>query len=554
MSYNGSIPMIVPGLSQFDLSKELKTTIKFGEVTPIYAKQLMPGDDFLIRPEFQSRFIALDAPIMHRIDLEHHWFFVPNRLCWDNFEDFIVPEGLNQPKPAVPYAITHNYGAEPTSYLGTLLDHFDLLKVYHNLNDPSKRLARSKFAWAPLAAYWKIINDWYRDENLQEEVYFSKDVDGMVSDSINVNHHMIQPFRRSYHKDYFTSALPWLQKGPASFVPFIVRTSAGNTQRVTLQAAYIANPNDKAAYINRSTDPSIDNNLTYHLAAPTDAISQIFNLVQQQGGQYMGQGSLYINDIRLAAAIQQIFEKCARGGSRYVEYVFSQFGVVSPDARLQRAEYIIGNSSPIQIGEVLQSSQTTQDSPLATPAGTAFVAGHDDAVRYKAKEHGILIGLASLMYRNGYGSGQDREWRKFDVYDFYNPSLAGLGEQPVYVSELGNDLPASMVEQGAYESDAIFGYMPRFEEYRCDHDRVHGDFRHSLNFWHLARIFENGTIGGDNIPSLNAAFIQSGNPSITSRIFPTNDARWHEMLVQYYFDVQALRPVVKYGIPGMTTI
>lgn len=371
----------------------------------------------------------------------------------------------------------------------------------------------------------------------------------------------LQPLARAYASDYFTSALPWTQKGNPVFIPFGVSLD-GNTVR--LQAAEaVATGNvgsswganqaypsvtqtvTGSGYTNRGVDAFMDMQgatgtfnkpfLTYLTSGANK--SDLFSLL----GLDISNGTATINDLRTALALQRWLERNARGGTRYVEYIFAHFGVVSPDARLQRAEFIGGNVTPIQISEVLQTSATTSDStPLGVPAGSAYSAGINQPIRYHAREHGILMCVTSLMFDNVYSSGADRDTFKFDRFDYFTPSFQNIGEQAIYKRELG---PTSNNEE-------VFGYAPRYEEYRVAHNRVHGDMRTSLDFWHLAR-------GFDDAPSLNQAFIQSNNKTLTDRIFPYDQStfsQFRQFLAQMYFDVKALRPIPKFGIPGGLTV
>lgn len=542
------IPLIVPNRSLFNLSCQNLLTFGFGELIPTYTRELLPGDHFKIRQSFNTRFLALLAPIMHRVSLYNSWFFVPYRLLADFWEDFISPKDfLTADGPAAPYIYLES--DDPSyNYLNTYADYFDLIRRYDG------QAMGHKASPYRLAALRKIWNDFYRDQNLQEELDY-KLVEGNNTDPEKHEPRgtWMLPLARAYASDYFTSALPWTQKGNPVFIPFAVSVNGNNVQLenavpiapvsgdvdYTIDGATIRHNNVAFAYADYR--PEGVNGNKYLLQLKSDPHSAQPTTLWNILGISAENGTATINDLRTALALQRWLERNARGGTRYVEYIFSHFGVVSPDARLQRAEFVAGNVTPIQISEVLQTSATVEgQTPLGIPAGSAYSAGANRPIHYHAKEHGILMCITSLMFDNVYASGQDKDTMKFDRFDYFTPSFQNIGEQAVLAAELGD--PSS--------EDEVFGYAPRYEEYRVAFDRVHGDMRDTLNFWHLARAFREA-------PKLNQAFIQSNNKTLTDRIFPYNQnefPQYKQFLAQMYFDVKALRPVPKHGIPGGLTI
>lgn len=533
------IPLIVPKRSMFNLSQGNTLTFGFGELIPTYTRDLLPGDHFKIKQSFNSRFLALLAPIMHRVRLCNSWFFVPYRLLWPNWEDFISPKDyLTTDGPAAPYVIIET--DDPSyNFLNTYADYFDLI------SSRDGQAFAEKVSPMRLAAIRKIWNDFYRDQNLQEELEYQL-VDGN-NGNIGYDHPWVTPLARAYHSDYFTSALPWTQKGNPVFIPFAVTVDGSH---VTIQNNQAFSPAASGTTVDsdgltiRRTNTAMAyssgahlNDGRYELVMKSDITaseSNIWSII----GLEASNGTATINDLRTALALQRWLERNARGGTRYVEYIFAHFGVVSPDARLQRAEFIGGNETVIQISEVLQTSATTDTStPLGIPAGGAWSAGINSPIRYHAREHGMIICVTSLMFDNVYSSGADRDTFKFDRFDYFTPSFQNIGEQALLKRELG---PTS-------DSEEVFGYIPRYEEYRVAHSRVHGDMRTSLDFWHLAR-------GFDDAPSLNQAFIQSNNKTLTDRIFPyaqNEFPQYKQFLCQMYFDVKALRPIPKHGLPSI---
>lgn len=543
------IPLIVPKRSMFNLSQGNITTFGFGELIPTYYRDLLPGDHFKIKQSFSSRFLALLAPIMHKVRLCNSWFFVPYRLVWPNWEDFISPKDFlsTENTPAVPYA--DMTVGDNSVFINTLVDYFDMASHY---NDDASDASACYSNLFYIAAYRKIWNDFYRDQNLQTELRYELEDGQNTLWWLEEYPDCIQPLARAYHSDYFTSALPWTQKGNPVFIPFGIEVNT-NANEIYLEASNpmvaidgtydsngveIANgsgaPNGTSvAHVRQSSNPRRLRIMTYNVNG-TVQYNDLWNIVGLD--VTAGNGTATINDLRTALALQRWLERNARGGTRYVEYIFAHFGVVSPDARLQRAEFIGGNETPIAISEVLQTSQTSDTSPLGVPAGSAFSAGVNRPIYYHAKEHGMLICLTSLMYDNVYMSGQDRHNRKRDRFEYFTPSFANIGEQEIYTQELGSSAA----------TDEVFGYAPRYEEYRVAHNRVHGDMRDTLAYWHLAR--------GFNRPRLNQAFIQSNNTTVTDRIFPYNQGtfpQFKQFLAQMWFDVKALRPVPKHGLPSI---
>lgn len=532
----------------FNLSQGNITTFGFGELIPTYYRDLLPGDHFKIKQSFSSRFLALLAPIMHKVRLCNSWFFVPYRLVWPHWEDFISPKDFlsTENTPAVPFG--DMTVADNSVFINTLVDYFDMAS--HYTDEPSGAASCYSNLFY-IAAYRKIWNDFYRDQNLQDELpYLLSDgdtTDWWDQDAWNA----IKPLARAYHSDYFTSALPWTQKGNPVFIPFGVEVDiSGNNVFIESNSpmnAFDGSTDSNGVEIANGTGAPNGTSVPHvyqqsnarRLRIMTNNVgsagyTELWNIIGLQANA--GNGTATINDLRTALALQRWLERNARGGTRYVEYIFAHFGVVSPDARLQRAEFIGGNETPIAISEVLQTSQTSDTSPLGVPAGSAFSAGVNRPIYYHAKEHGMLICITSLMFDNVYMSGQDRHNRKRDRFEFFTPSFANIGEQEIYTQELGSSAG----------TNDVFGYAPRYEEYRVAHSRVHGDMRDTLAYWHLARGFSQ--------PRLNQAFIQSNNTSVTDRIFPYNQGtfpQFKQFLAQMWFDVKALRPVPKHGLPSI---
>lgn len=507
-----SVKMTRPNKSAFDMSHDVKLSLDMGELVPTCCLECVPGDSFNIGCETLLRFQPLISPVMHRMDVYMHYFFVPNRLLWDNWENFITNTEVAGSLPAFPY----------TTIGGLGVNTYTPLMDYFGIPDWPGGVGSIRINPMPFAAYQLIFNEYYRDQNLvAEQVY--KLVDGNQGAISGVNG-LATLRKRSWEHDYFTSALPFAQKGSAVAIPL---------GEVTLDPDWVGGT---------SLDTPNFKNLG-SATPPTGALSQVgaTPAIQTGGagaGAYDPDGSLEIqtttiNDLRRAFRLQEWLEKSARGGSRYVENILSFFGVRSSDKRMQRPEYITGTKSPVVISEVLNTTGT-----VTAPQGT--MAGHGVSVttgkygKYFCEEHGYIIGIMSVLPKTAYQQGIEKMWHKGpdqDPFNYYWPQFAHIGEQAVKNKELY-----------AYTAtdDDDFGYVPRYAEYKFMNNRVAGDFRSTLNFWHLGRIFAAQ-------PALNQTFVES-DP--TTRVFAVSGAGTPDKLLAHVLHkIRAVRPMPKYGTP-----
>lgn len=493
-----SIQLRKPKTNVFDLSHDVKLSCNMAELVPIMCTEAVPGDRFNISAESLIRFQPLLAPVMHRFDVTIHYFFVPNRLLWSNFEKYITNGEPGQALPAFPhFSIDQAWkGANPLcDYLG-----IPTLHATQNIN----------ISALPFAAYTAIWNEYYRDQNLQTAV----DYQLQNGDNIGKWNELCILRKRCWEHDYFTAALPYAQRGNAVGLPLygfndvpVVRdnVTAGN---VTWDSsAGLTSVNVDSELVNGSTDM---------LYAKTSEIDN---------------GQTTINDLRRAIKLQEWLEKAARGGSRYIENILTHFGVRSSDKRLQRPEYITGVKSPVVVSEVLNTTGTA-DAPQGDMAGHAVsvVAGKNG--NYFCEEHGYIMGIMSILPKTAYQQGIPKHFLKVnDPFDFFWPSFANIGEQEVKQAELYGETAAP---------DSVFGYVPRYSEYKFENNRVAGDFKTSLNYWHAGRIFASE-------PELNSDFV-TANP--TTRIFAVEDSS-DKILCHVYNKVKAIRPMPKFGTPTL---
>jgi len=508
-----SIQLKKPKKNFFDLTHDVKLSTNMGQLTPILTLEVVPGDSIELGCESIIRFAPMTAPVMHRMDVTMHYFFVPNRILWDNWEKFITNNGPNGTGPEIVAPVIRvNSGWSTEVEALKFMDYMGIPPISSSASGSTDINA------LPFAAYQCIYNEYYRDQNLIEPIDF-KLTDGVQAYPRNVDELLVLR-NRAWEHDYFTASLPFAQKGAAVDIPLgavngdaNIYSNVGNT---TLSGS--------------AGDPVMigDTNTGF-----TDLWAQTDGLTVEP---------TTINDLRRAYRLQEWLEKNARGGTRYIESILSHFGVKSSDARLQRPEYITGVKTPVVISEVLNTSGTFESSdpdvPSSPPQGN--MAGHGIAVSsgksgtYYAEEHGYIIGIMSVMPKTAYQQGIPRTFLKLDPLEYYWPSFANIGEQEVKVQELY-----------AYTANAqdTFGYVPRYAEYKYMPSRVAGDFRTSLSYWHLGRIF-------DNEPTLSQEFVEC-TPEDTSRIFAVTDPDAQKLYCHVLNKIKAVRPMPKYGTPNI---
>ncbi|MEM2002613.1 MAG: major capsid protein [Candidatus Methanomethylicaceae archaeon] len=510
-----SIRLKKPKKNFFDLSHDVKMSHNMGDLVPICAIECVPGDKFSIGVESLHRFAPLVAPVMHRFDVYTHYFFVPNRILWKNWEKFITntKDKATDEVPAAPYFALGIRNGSPTMDIsvGSLADYMGLptgddVGGLPDYTDPIKINA------LPFAAYQRIWHEYYRDQNLQ-------DVDPLeLEDGANDYSDFSQLRKRAWKHDYFTAALPFAQKGETVDLPL---------GAIELEDMPVLTTDPAGSVITATP-----NNLTLE-AGITDLPNTD---VYVPGGIHGQVEPTTINDLRRAFRLQEWLERNARGGTRYIENILSHFGVRSSDKRLNRPEYICGAKTPITVSEVLQTSESNLGEENSTPQGN--MAGHAVGVMtgkqgtYFVEEHGYIIGIMSVLPIAAYQQGIPRHFLKFDFLDYYWPTFAHLGEQEIKNMEL-------YVTDDNSQNEGTFGYIPRYAEYKYTPSRVAGEFRTSLNFWHAGRIF-------DDAPMLNEDFIMC-DP--TTRIFAVEDDQYHKLYSHVYNRIKAIRPMPKFGTP-----
>ncbi|MDR1941427.1 MAG: hypothetical protein LBQ47_03800 [Endomicrobium sp.] len=493
----------------FDLTHERKLTCDMGKLIPIFCEEVVPTDQFKVKTEIVVRLAPMLAPVMHRVDVFTHFFFVPTRLLYGAYESFFSGGEQGNDNSTLPYIDAGSSGFAK----GSLADYFGL-----PINVPNLQVLAF-----PFRVYAQVWNGWYRDENLQQKVPVSTGSEAI--DSIT----SVSLLNRNWEKDYFTSALPWTQRGNP------VQVSLGGVAPVTVSdPARNASVNFSPGMFYGTSNPA-----DVQVGNPDESAGNISGSVSLGSRNLSGTADLSqatpitINALRNAFQLQRWAEKNARAGVRYIELILSHFGIRSSDARLQRPEFLGGGRSPVIFSEVLQTSSTDDTSPQANMAGHGFSAQVSHEFSKGFEEHGYIIGIMSIMPRTAYQQGVSRMWNRKTRYDFYWPLFSHLGEQAVTYKEI--------YARGNAQDAGIFGYQGRYDEYRRRESVVCGDFRDQLDYWHLGRKFATP-------PTLSSEFI-TASPS--KRIFAVTDPNVHSCWIQILNKVKAVRPMPHIAQPGL---
>lgn len=505
------VPSVEIPRSRFDRSHGLKTTFDAGYLVPIYVDEALPGDTFQLNLTGFSRLSTPTYPVMDNLKMDTFFFAVPMRLVWDNWQKFCGER--TDPADSIDYTVPVINDLNNASN-ETIFDYFGL---------PTKVSAVYNFSALPLRAYNLIWNEWFRDENLQDSVTVNTDngPDG------NADYALL---KRAKRHDYFTSCLPWLQRGDAVSLPLgtdaPISGIATNTQTEDFTSGQVW-----------ETDASSSTTYATGWQAGITMLEDQSNLGYPDVRVDLANATAAtINELRQAFQVQRLLEKDARSGTRYIEILRSHFGVSSSDARLQRPEYLGGGSTPVNITPIAR----TDSSPGALGAmGTAAFKGHGFVKSFE--EHCIIIGLANVRADLTYQEGLDKMWSRSTRYDFYWPTLAHLGEQAVLNKEIYID--ATTIGSGA--DDDVFGYQERYAEYRYKPSKITGKFRSndtaSLDAWHLGLEF-------GSQPTLDATFIQDSPPIDRVIATPTEP----HFIYDSYINLICTRPMPVYGVPGYT--
>ena len=502
--------------SKFSMEKTLKTTFDAGYLVPIMCEEVLPGDTFNTKVTMFGRLATPLFPVMDNLRLDSFFFFVPNRLVWTNWVKFMGQQ--DNPADSISYSIPQQVSPAGGYAIGSLQDYFGLPTV----GQVGAGLTVSHSA-LPTRAYNLIYNQWFRDQNLQNSVVVNT---GDGPDPTPSTSYTI--LRRGKRHDYFTSALPWPQKGGTA-----VTIPLGTTAPIKTNAIGVGASMTVLNGLNAATALS-----------PAGAVVTISGTgTSPLYADLSSATAATINQLRQSFQIQKLLERDARGGTRYTEIIRAHFGVSSPDARLQRPEYLGGGSTSINISPIPQNSGTGltgSTTPLGNLAAFGTLLGQGHGFTQSFVEHGYVIGLISVRADLTYQQGLRRHWSRSTRYDYYFPAFATLGEQAVLNKEI-------YVTGNTTQDDTVFGYQERWAEYRYNPSEITGLFRSTaagtIDPWHYAQKFT-------SLPTLNSTFIQD-TPPLARNLAVGASANGQQIILDAFFQTTAARPMPMYSVPGL---
>lgn len=558
--------------SRFDRSCSYKTTFNVGDLVPFFVDEVLPGDTFSIDTSKVVRMQTLLTPVMDNIYLDFYYFFVPNRIVWDHWRELMGENRESAWVPKTEYSVPQLTSPSGGWQVGTIADYMGIPTGVNNLSVNA----------LPFRAYAMICNEWFRDENLTDPLNIPTGDANVVG--VNSGNYLTdvvkggKPFRVSKYHDYFTSCLPAPQKGPDVSFDLI---SSADLPVIALNKSTIAAPppagsryaplawtahsvangagtggvpswaisgTPQGAFV--SANGWVSSMTSATLDALVDATKPPEPSNPVRSNQYLSPQNLWavgdisaasitVNDLRTAFQLQKLYERDARGGTRYIEILKSHFGVTSPDARLQRPEYLGGSRIPININQVVQSSGTTSDSPQGNVAAYSLTTDRHSDFTKSFVEHGFIIGLMAARYDHTYQQGIERFWSRKDRFDYYWPVFANLGEQAVLNKEI--------YAQGLTVDNEVFGYQEAWADYRYKPSRVTGEMRsayaQSLDVWHLADDYS-------SLPSLSDSWIRE-DPVTIDRVLAVSSRVSAQLFADIFVRNLVTRPMPLYSIPGL---
>lgn len=556
-----------PRYSSFDLSHDVKTTLRMGDIVPVLCQEVLPSDTWRINTEVFLRYMPMIAPVMHNVNVSIHNWYVPYRILWNDWDNFIRGGENNSTEYQLPIlrfsanefysyvkknSLADHFGVPPLNFVPTTSDYIDINAL-------------------PFLAYASIYCNYYMDQN-QEFNYFDAikkvvDNDPIITSSttfqnqeglnLSVFDWLLTICNRCWEHDYFTSSMPNTQRGADVHLPIYGEASLINHGNLASQVLF---PNTSSSTAGsmlgtvgtsknlRGFDQTQDNPFDITAKRVSDGATGIqrvyltdgdvqptvaqINVAPHTSVDLNNALGATINDFRRALQLQKFEERLQASGNRPQEFYYGIFGVRVPDARLNIPEYLGGGRAPVIISEVLQQSQSSDDSALGTMGGRAVTASTFGSGKKYFVEYGLVISTISILPRSSYMQGLPKIFKKFDRFDYGIPFFAEIGEQAVKNSEVYFN-PSDGLDNNT------FGYVPRYSEYKFINNHISGEFRDSLSFWHLGRIF-NGR------PYLNRDFVHTSNDDL-DRIFAVTQEDNQNIVCQLLHHIRAKRPLPYYS-------
>lgn len=523
--------------SRFDRPSDILTSFNVGDIVPFYVDEVLPGDTHQIDTSKLIRLQTLITPMMGNLYLDTYYFFVPNRLVWSHWKNFMGENTESAWIPKTEYSVPQIKPPAGGWNVGTIADYMGVPVGVDNISVSA----------LPFRAYALIMNDWFRDENLCDPV--NVPVDDTTVTGVNTGDFPTDvclgglPYKAAKFHDYFSACLPSPQKSADVQIP----VAEGQNLPVVPLAQQVTLPSDATGMLWKTTAGSTGSDFGVKSSGSnwnpstsyTDpsANALISNLWAIQTGDVT---AATINQLRIAFQIQKLYERDARGGTRYIEVLKSHFGVTSPDARLQRPEYLGGNRVPISINQVIQQSGTAEGTtPQGNVAGMSQTTDFNSDFTHSFVEHGFIIGVMVVRYQHSYQQGIERFWSRKTRFDYYWPVFANIGEQAVLNKEI--------YAAGTAEDDEVFGYQEAWADYRYKPSRVSGEMRsvyaQSLDSWHLADDYS-------TLPKLSPTWIMEDKANV-DRVLAVQSTVSNQLFGDIYVQNRTTRPMPMYSVPGL---
>lgn len=538
-------PRMNIGRSKFSRHSDVKLSGNIGRLIPVFIDEILPGDTAEIKTNKVIRLQTPITPFMDNLYADFYYFFVPNRLVWSHWKELMGENTSGPWAPQIEYSMPQVTAPEAGWSTGTIADYLGLPVGVGGISVSA----------LPFRAYALIVNEWFRAQQVQDPVNIPVgDAETAGSNGDNYITDLVKggmPFIATKFADYFTSALPAPQRGPAVEIPL---TSDGNFPVRTIDSQASELGQAPLRFADRSTGDLFSGRETYgntlgippagsglvEYGQPSGVVygTQLvpYNLWAVNDGELVGAS---INSLRMAFQIQKMLERDARGGGRYTEILRSHFSVVSPDARLQRPEYLGGNRIPITVSQVIQQSATDDVTPQGNVAAMSLTTDSHSDFKHSFTEHGFVIGLMVLRYDHTYQQGIERFWSRKDRYDFYWPELANLGEQEIRNKEI--------YAQGTDEDDEVFGYQERFAEYRYKPNRTAAEMRsqavNSLDSWHFGDDYA-------ELPTLSSDWLIEDKNNV-DRVLAVQSEVADQFFADLYIQLWHTRPMPVFSVPGL---